>query len=145
MEQLIIFLVLLTLGFGFGRLNERRHFASIRQREQQYSHLLCFSFRHLPQGCHSEGQLVTGSVVVSIDYFKRIAAGLRGLLGGRITAYETLVERARREAVLRMKAEAEQLGASKVINVKLETASVFKNAQETVGAVEVVAYGTALR
>jgi uncharacterized protein YbjQ (UPF0145 family) len=46
---------------------------------------------------------VSGSVVVSVDYFKRFLAGLRTLVGGRVTSYETLLDRARREAILRCK------------------------------------------
>lgn len=144
MIDLIVFLVLIILGYVFGRSAEHRHFKSIKQRERAYRHILCFSERIPPPSSDSvRGELVTGSVVVSIDYFKRIAAGLRGLLGGRVTAYETLVERARREAILRMKEDAKNKGAGQVFNVKLETASITKNTQQ-VGAVEVYAYGTAL-
>jgi uncharacterized protein YbjQ (UPF0145 family) len=83
-------------------------------------------------------------VVISIDYFKRISAALRSLLGGRVTAYESLLERARREAILRMKQRAFDSGASHVINVKLETTSISKGYRKQVGSVEVYAYGTAL-
>jgi uncharacterized protein YbjQ (UPF0145 family) len=89
-------------------------------------------------------QLVIGSVVVSIDYFKRFLAGLRNLFGGRVTAYETLLDRARREALLRMKEQAEAAGAKLVFNVKYETSSISKGRKDTVGSVEMLAYGTAL-
>ena len=88
--------------------------------------------------------LVGGNVVISVDYFKRVVAGLRTIVGGRITTYESLLERARREAILRMKEDAKAKGARFVVNVKLETASITKGRQQQVGAVEVYAYGTAL-
>jgi uncharacterized protein YbjQ (UPF0145 family) len=88
--------------------------------------------------------MVTGSVVISVDYFKRFVAGLRKLVGGRVTTYETLLDRARREAILRMKERAKDLGAYIVFNVKIETASISKGRKQTVGSVEVLAYGTAL-
>ena len=88
--------------------------------------------------------LVTGSTVVSVDYFKRFVAALRNLFGGRVTPYESLLDRARREAVLRMKAEAQALGASLVFNIKYETASISKGGGYTIGSIEVLAYGTAL-
>ena len=47
----------------------------------------------------SSTTMVTGSIVISLDYFKRVIAGLRGLVGGRIKTYEPLLERARREAM----------------------------------------------
>lgn len=40
-----------------------------------------------------------GSVVISVDYFKRIVASLRIFFGGNIRAYETLVDRALRESL----------------------------------------------
>ncbi|MGS2723570.1 YbjQ family protein [Porticoccus sp. GXU_MW_L64] len=145
MENLIGFLALLFLGYFFGRMAERRHFKSIIQRERQYADTLTFSAKTPPADMDvANAQLVSGNVVVSVDYFKQVMAGLRALLGGRVSAYETLVERARREALLRMKEQARQLGAEMIFNVRLETASISKGEQQQVGSVEVFAYGTAL-
>ncbi|MGK0441138.1 MAG: hypothetical protein ACJA0N_000934 [Pseudohongiellaceae bacterium] len=145
MIDLIIFFTLLSLGYFFGRIAEKKHFKSIFEREEQYRNLLTFSERLPNPGLGPiKTTLVGGNVVISIDYFKRIAAGLRSIIGGRITAYETLIERARREAILRMKEQAHQLGAIQIINVKLETASITKGKKQQVGCVEVYAYGTAL-
>lgn len=143
--DLIIFITLLALGYFFGRMAEQRHFKSIIKREKQYQQVLAFSERMPPAGIGAvDAQLVGGNVVISVDYFKRVAAGLRAIVGGRITTYESLLERARREAILRMKEEAHALGARMVVNVKLETASISKGRQQQVGSVEVYAYGTAL-
>lgn len=145
MESIIVFLILLTLGYVFGRMAEKKHFASIIEREADLKDVLLFSMRLPPAGFGPTGtHLVGGNVVISIDYFKRIAAALRNLLGGRVTAYESLLERARREAILRMKQEAKLMGATQVINVKLETASIYQGQQQQIGSVEVYAYGTAL-
>jgi len=144
--DLIIFLGLVLLGYVFGSMNEKRHFKSIIKREKQLSRIHTFSSKYLPENQTIEtAELVSGSVVVSIDYFKSVVAGLRGLVGGRMNAYETLVERARREAILRMKEEAKQKGSTAIFNVKLETASISKGNQNQVGSVEVLAYGTAIR
>jgi len=145
MIDLIIFLTLLILGYGFGRVAESRHFKSIKKRETQYQKILTFSTRFPPNDIGTvNSDFVGGSVVISIDYFKRIAATLRGLIGGRVTTYETLIERARREAILRMKEEAKLKGATFIINVKLETSSITKGNKQQVTCVEVYAYGTAL-
>lgn len=88
--------------------------------------------------------LVTGNVVISVDCFKRFVAALRNLFGGRVTAYETLLDRGRREALLRMKDQAETLGTGLVLNIKFETASISKGAGNTIDCIEVLAYGTAL-
>jgi uncharacterized protein YbjQ (UPF0145 family) len=145
MANLIIFLVLLVLGYVFGRIAEQRHFKSLIEREQQYKKILCFSLRTVPdQAPPPDVTLVAGNVVISIDYFKRIAAGLNNIFGGRVAAYESLIERARREAILRMKQQAEKLGSQAIFNVKLETASIYKGRGQQIGSVEVYAYGTAL-
>lgn len=143
--DLIIFLVLLASGYIFGQAAEKRHYKSIFEREKALHGILCSSERHLPELGNVEGTLVSGSVVISIDYFKRFVAGLRNLFGGRISAYESLLDRARREAILRMKAEAEAYGASSVWNIRLETSSIYKNTQGSIGSVEVLAYGTAIK
>ena len=144
MIDLAIFLALLAIGYGFGTYNERRHFRSIVEREELHRDITIFSTRHPPRDMPFTGCLTAGSVVISIDYFKKISAGLRNIIGGRVSAYESLVERARREAILRMKADAKMKGATTIFNVKLETSSITKGAKGQIGAVEVLAYGTAL-
>jgi len=143
--DLIIFVTLLTVGYVVGQWLEKRHFKSIMEREERYRKLLTFNERFPPKELKSVNvELVGGNVVISIDYFKRIAAGLRGLIGGRVSAYETLIERARREAILRMKESADKKGATMIINVRLETASISKGKKQQIGSVEVYAYGTAI-
>lgn len=91
-------------------------------------------------------RLVTGSVVISLDYFKRIIAGLRALIGGRVKTYEPLLDRARREAVLRMTENAKEQGFNAVVNVRLETARLAnarKGGKGTAG-IEMLAFGTAV-
>ena len=88
--------------------------------------------------------MVQGSAVISVDYFKRLLASLRNLFGGTIRSYETLLDRARREALLRMK-ESAPAGTSMIVNVRVETSTVGKNSHKKgVGCVEALAYGTAL-
>lgn len=145
MEQLLTFLVLLALGFGFGRWAEKRHYRSIHAREAILRGLIVVPDRMPPiQYQHHHSNLVTGSVVVSVDYFKTVAAGLRSFIGGRIGAYESLLDRARREAILRMQENALRQGAEAVFNLKFETARIGQNAGQGLGSVEVLAYGTAL-
>jgi uncharacterized protein YbjQ (UPF0145 family) len=146
MENLILFLVLLTVGYVFGRLIENGHYKSIRQREAVLRRRIpVIASKHLPPDMAKvETQLVTGNVVISVDYFKKLIAGLRNIVGGRVTSFETLIDRARREAILRMQEQARRLGANMVFNVKMETSSISKGRRGAVGSVEVLAYGTAL-
>lgn len=144
MIDIAIFLTLLALGYGFGQYAEKKHYQSIIGREADYNALPAIASRRPPTDVPYEQLLVTGNVVVSVDYFKRFLAVLRNLFGGRVTSYETLIDRARREALLRMKAQARSLGARMVFNVKYETASISKGQGNAIGSVEVLAYGTAL-
>jgi uncharacterized protein YbjQ (UPF0145 family) len=142
--SLILFLVLLSLGYFIGQIAERRHYRSILEREERLNSLPAIASRHPPTEPHYHQALVTGSTVVSVDYFKRFLAALRNLFGGRVTSYESLLDRARRESLLRMKQQAKALGAAMVFNVKYETASISKGRGKTIGSVEILAYGTAL-
>jgi uncharacterized protein YbjQ (UPF0145 family) len=143
--DLVVFLVLLAVGYFAGRAAESGHFRSIRKRERQLAGILMFATKFPPAAqARQSTALVSGSVVISSDYFKLFVASLRKLFGGRFRVYETLLDRARREAVLRMKREALRLGGHAVFNVKFETFNVTMGARGGVAAVEVLAYGTAL-
>jgi uncharacterized protein YbjQ (UPF0145 family) len=144
MYDLLIFLIMLGLGSFFGRMAEKRHYKSIIKREKLCKHIIAINSRIPPASVDPlSSVLVAGSVVISVDYFKRFLAGLRSLVGGRVVAYESLLDRARREAILRMKQQAMDLNASMVFNMKLETSSISKNARGGIGSIEVLAYGTA--
>ena len=143
-----IILVLLVATYLSGSYLERRHFESIRRREEQHRRFPVVTFEAIPTSWEvvSSG-LATGSVVISLDYFKRFLAGLKALVGGRIGAYEPLLDRARREALLRMIESARSGGYHAIVNVRLETsrlASARGNGEGTAG-VEMLAFGTALK
>lgn len=141
--NLWLLLALLMLGYGAGRWQERRHFRSIRQREEALRHVVALNTRYVPEGVAATGaQLVTGGVVVSSDYFKTFVAGFRAFFGGRFRGYETLLERARREALLRLKEDAQAAGATLVIGVRFQSTTI---AGSSTPSVEVLAFGTALR
>ncbi len=144
MINIAIFLSLFALGFFVGRYKEARHFSDLQKRETALAYITTSNIKHVPEGMNNS-VFVSGNVVVSIDYYKRILAALRGIFGGQIKSYTSLVERARREAVLRMKEQAEDFGMHHISNLKLETASVYKNSQNSLGSIEIFAYGTALK
>jgi uncharacterized protein YbjQ (UPF0145 family) len=145
MEALVIWVLLITTGYVFGRRAEKKHYDSIAARERALLHLPTTSAESLLTATPPlvRVELALGSVVISVDYFKRIAAALRSLVGGRVQSYETLVDRARREAVLRLKESCP--GADQIINLRIETSTVSGGgSRRAIGSVEVLAYGTAL-
>jgi uncharacterized protein YbjQ (UPF0145 family) len=145
MEALLPFVVLIVIGLIAGRASESRHFRELAASEDSLRDIVTSSGRGTPDTFRS-GTLVVGSVVIAEDYFKRIAASLKSLIGGNIVSYESLLERGRREAIVRMKQEARRLGATHVVNVRLETASLSDNwsGRRPMFSAEFIAYGTAL-
>lgn len=141
-------LLLLMVAYCIGTLLEKRHFESIRARESEYRSFPVVSFDKLPDDWSAAtSHLVSGSVVVSLDYFKRVIAGLRALVGGRVKTYEPLLDRARREAVLRMIEDARAQGYDGVFNVRLETSRLATGRRDGNGiaGVEMLAFGTAVK
>jgi uncharacterized protein YbjQ (UPF0145 family) len=143
--ELLLGATLALVGLVVGRIIERRHYASIRRREQQAADILVFAVRFPPPSLVAPAMsLVSGSAVIADDYFKSLVASLHNLFGGRMRSYESLLDRARREAVLRMKAQARRAGAGMIVNVKMQTFAVPGRRPGSTRAVEVLAYGTAL-
>ncbi len=141
-------LIVLVVAYFVGSWLEKKHFADIRKRESALHGFPVVTIDTMPTDwkVHS-AELVSGSIVVSLDYFKRVIAGLRGLIGGRIKTYEPLLDRARRDAVLRMAESAKAQGYDAVFNVRLET-SRLANARRkgnSVAGVEMLAFGTAVK
>lgn len=145
MEILVIWALFILVGYIFGKRAEKKHYASIHEREKKLLKLPATTSKFpigIPLSSIERTGLVTGSVVVSSDYFKRTVAGLRKLVGGPIQSYETLVDRARREATLWLKESCP--GAAQIINLRYETSPIFDGAKDTVTSIEVLAYGTAI-
>ncbi|PWQ94543.1 YbjQ family protein [Leucothrix arctica] len=143
--QILLILVLLILGYFVGSHLEKKHYQSIIKREEMLRDIPAVASKILPPGSENFNQvLVMGNVTISVDYFKRFLAALHNFFGGRVTSYESLLDRARREAILRMKEEAAVLKATLVLNIKYETASIYKGGGKAIGSVEVLAYGTAM-
>lgn len=82
--------------------------------------------------------IVQGNTVRAKHVGRDIAASFKNLVGGELVGYTELLTEARREALERMLAQAEQLAANAVVNVRFSTSSV------TQGAAELYAYGTAV-
>ena len=82
--------------------------------------------------------LVQGNTIRAKHAGKDIMAGLKNLVGGELKGYTELLTESRREAMGRMIAQANELGANCVLSVRFSTSSI------TQGAAELYAYGTAV-
>ena len=145
--DLSFFLALMVIGYSCGTIAEKRHYKSIIKREQELVKLMVVNAEgRFAEGAVRSSFLVNGSTVVSNDYFKRLLAILRNIVGGRVKAYESLIDRSRREAILRMKEKARAEGADMIVNLRLETSTIGRSANKKnrVGSIETLAYGTAV-
>ena len=82
--------------------------------------------------------LVQGNTIRAKHAGRDIAASFKNLIGGELKGYTELLTESRRQALERMIAQAQELGANAVVNVRFTTSSV------TAGAAEMYAYGTAV-
>ncbi|ENX11898.1 hypothetical protein F895_03401 [Acinetobacter sp. CIP 64.2] len=136
--QIVLFLILFAVGWGFGRHIEQKHLRELEQKEKQFAHIRIDANRFVQTT--ARGQMISSNVVISHDYFKYVLATIRNFFGGRLVSYESVVERARREAVVRLKQEAHAMGANQIMGVRLSTTELGMQG----GMVEVFAYGTAI-
>ena len=137
--QIVIFAILFSVGFGFGRYNERKHLQYLDEQEQRLAYIRVNNSRFIESTF--PGHMISSNVVISHDYFKYAIANVQNMLGGRLTSYESVVERARREAIVRLKLEAEKIGADQIMGIRLSTTELGMQG----GMVEVFAYGTAIQ
>lgn len=146
MFEILIPIILLGVGAFFGTQAQKKHIETLNQKEADLSHILVTNIKTMPAEFHSP-KLVTGSTVIAFDYFRRFIAGFVMLIGGRITMYETMLDRARRQALVRLLEEAEQCGARAVYNIRFEFSRIGSSGGKAQigGGAELLAYGTAVK
>ena len=83
--------------------------------------------------------VVRGIVVRSRSIVGNIGAAIQTLVGGNITLYTELCERARADAFHLMLTHAAELGANALVGIRYDANEV------AAGVTEVLAYGTAVR
>ncbi len=139
-------LMMLALALLVGSWLERRHLRSMKQREAALATMVVSDLSSYP--CRvSEGpppQLIVAEVVIACDYFKAFLASWKLLFGGNVRSYQRVVDRARREAALRVLEQARSLGYNAVCNLRIESADVGGNTQQSQMPMSaVIAFGTA--
>ena len=82
--------------------------------------------------------MVSGSTIKTKNVGKDIGAGIKSLVGGKLGSYEKLMEEARVEAIDKMVAQAEAMGANAIVGVRFESTEVMQ------GAAEILVFGTAV-
>ncbi len=140
--------LLLFMGLTVGTTVERRHKRRLSLREEELSGMLVTDLRTFPPDtdASANARLVFGEAVIAADYLKTFLARIRKIFGGEMHSYLSLMERARREAILRMLEQAQEFGYDSVCNVRLETSNIgMAQGRRGAAMVEVSAFGTAYR
>ena len=83
--------------------------------------------------------LVKGSTIQSKHIGKDISQSFKTLVGGELKSYNEMMNDARALATKRMVAEAEELGANAIVNIRYASSAIMQ------GAAEVIGYGTAVK
>lgn len=144
--SVVLPILLLLLGVLAGGRTERLHLKKLTQREKVLEHIRVCNLKrvHDPHSAQ-QATLVTGQVVIATDYFKSFVTSLRNLVGGEMKAAQTLMIRARREALLRLLDEARQMGATEVWNVRFGSSTIAQaTGKRGAMQVEMLAWGTAI-
>ena len=119
-------LFFLALGFFVGSNVERSHFRDLERREALHRDFLVTQVDHFPfrQRGAKPPVIVMADTVIACDYLKAFLASWRNLFGGEVRSYNRMMERARRESILRLIEAAKQQGYNAICNVRLETADI---------------------
>lgn len=146
--DIIILITLLLVTYIIGSSIEKKHFKKLKKREIRLYKRPYVNFQIKKWSSTRKvesAKLVTGTVVISGDYFKNFIASIKNLFGGRLTSFESLMDRARREAILRMREKAPN--ANMIINVKIESSMISplsNGKQQVIPRIAIIAYGTAI-
>jgi uncharacterized protein YbjQ (UPF0145 family) len=127
------------IGWGVAAKLEKRHMRQLIAREHEVEHIKLISGSL--NGHIGQSDLLIGSASFCHDFFRSFFIFFRKLVGGQISHYQRLIERARREAICRLKEEALVRGVDCIYQVRIEE----NNLSSHLARVEVVAYGTAVK
>jgi uncharacterized protein YbjQ (UPF0145 family) len=135
-----IWISLFGISYFIGTYREKAHLRNIVEREKALVSLPALTLKFAEDRPVVKSELVMGSVVIGGDFFKQVVASLASLFGMRISVAEAMLDRARREAVLRMKEKA--VGADAILNVRIENMKIGERKKIT--GIEAMACGTAV-
>jgi len=111
--ELIILLIFLLITFYSGKRAETKHYTLISEEEQ---------------------------VVLWADYFRNFVAGFIHLFGWRLSVYESLLDRARREAMNRAKKICKEKWYNCLTHLRYETTVLSSTKRKAIPQIEVFVY-----
>ncbi len=146
--EVLQFIVGMVIGLVWGRRAERRHFESLRRREAEHAGVLFTDAKRYygKVDMSRGGKMVVAETVVASDYLKSFLARLRNIFGGEVRSFELMMQRARREALMKLAEQAAAEGYNALCNVRIQFADVGGGTQgRAVPFAPILAYATAYR
>lgn len=144
--DLITVIACLVVCYFTGNIIEKNHYKKIKAMENALYKSPCLTYgKSFARDTKIKNSfLVSSSVVIGCDYFKSFLAGLKNFFGGNVSAYESVLDRGRREAILRIRKYAKENSAHAIINTKIETVMLDPLGATQNPKVCITAYGTAI-
>lgn len=141
--SIIVFIIPIFTGQYF----ERKHLRDLQRREDLIRNRILIHNRKRPYVASARDPImVSGTVVIAADRFKTWLAKWRQIVGGRMGSLEPIVDRARREALLRAAETALGQGCSELGNIRYSFASLkWAHPQQKELMICVIVFGTAYR
>lgn len=123
---LTLTLFLLCIGLFVGGAIERRHFRSLDEREAANADFLITQLKSYPGAVAGSNPpaMLCGEAVISSDYLKTFLASVRKIFGGEMKSYQSLLVRARREALQRVVQQARSMGYNAICNVRYDSTDI---------------------
>jgi len=120
---------------------ERRHITKLTEQETQLAHIRLSNTDKFDETV-SEGIILIGSTVLVHDIFRKLIITIKKIIGGNVRLYERLTMRGRREAIIRLKEEAQLRGLDQIINIRLTTVKI---SGRFLSGIAMIAYGTGVK
>lgn len=136
---------LLLVGLLWGARRRARHRELLALRERELGHVQVSSSKHYRAAPGRDPRLVNVELVWGMDRFQAFIASLVNLFGGEMETATEVLSRARREALVRLKAQAHAAGYDGLANLRLETADIGNDPQQRDLKVALLGSATAYR
>lgn len=139
--ELIIILLLLLVTFFSWKYNEKKHYKRIIKEEEALKDVMIIEEESLPEGALVWWwELVIWSVVLGADYFRNFVAWFIHLFWWRLSVYESLLDRARRESVNRAKKVCKAKWYNCLTHLRYETIVLSNTRRKAIPQIEVFVY-----
>ena len=140
-------LFMLAFAWAMGAWIRNRHEADLAQRELAVAHILVHNTGRLQDAVTGPqpSVMITSEVTLGVDHFRGFLGQWKSLFGGQVRSYQMVLDRARREVVMRILEQTNAMGYNALANLRIDFADISGSAlaRRTAADISVLASGTA--